>query len=308
MSGVLWFISRKLFRAVATVIGAGLVVFLLLHIAPGDPGRLMLGEVAPPSSVRALDHQMGLDKPLAEQIAVYIGHLFSGNLGTSFSENQSALKLILQAFPNTLELAFASFVLSAVLAIPVGVLSAAKRDSLTDHVTLTGLLVTQSLPTFWIGLLLIRLFSVQFHLLPSFGAGGWRHLLLPAVTLATFQVALLARAVRSGMLESLSQDYIRSAIAKGLSPRRILVVHAFPNTLITLVTILALQLGSLLGGAYITEILFSWPGIGRLGYNAIEARDYPLALAVVVFSSAMIVGANLFADLLYPIVDRRISK
>jgi ABC-type dipeptide/oligopeptide/nickel transport system permease component len=281
---------------------------MILHLAPGDPADILLGQGATAESIRALRSELGLDQPLVVQLGKFLRRLLQGDLGTSLTFKRPALSLILQALPNTAALAVAAFAISVLCAVPVGVVSASRRGTMVDRVALSGLLVTQSLPTFWIGIILIYVFAVALGWLPTSGSGTWRHLLLPAVTLSTYQLALLARAVRSGMLEVLSEDYIRTAHAKGLSAWQVLTRHAFRNTLIPVVTILTLQLGAVLGGSFITEAVFAWPGIGTLALGAIASRDYPLVLAIVLFSSAMIVALNLLADMIYPLIDPRVRQ
>jgi len=299
-------LARRLVKSLITVVGAAIIVFAILRLAPGDPAQLLLGETATEQAIRALRQRLGLDQPVMVQLGKFLWGLLHGDFGESLSYQRPTLDLIVQAFPATVTLSAAAFLISLVVAVPIGIASATRRGSLLDHATVTGVLVSQAMPTFWIGIMLIFIFAVALRWLPTSGVGTWRHLVLPAVTLATFQLAMLTRIVRSGMLEVLGEDYIRTARAKGLAPRRVLVRHAFRNTLIPVVTILALQLGSLLAGAVITEAVFAWPGIGSLAIRALLARDYPLVQALVLFSSAVIVGLNFLADTAYAILDPRI--
>jgi peptide/nickel transport system permease protein len=301
-------VLTRLIRSVAAVLGAVIVVFAILRLAPGDPARLLLGPQASSASVAALRSELGLDDPILVQLVSFLGQLAQGDLGTSLLYDRPNLDLILQVFPNTVLLSVAAMAISVAVAVPAGVISALRPGSWMDRLTLTGVLIVQSLPTFWIGIVLIMVFSVSLGWLPTSGSGDWTHLVLPAITLATFQLALLARTIRSGLLEVLAEDYIRAARARGLRRRTVLVGHAARNALLPVVTVLALQFGELLGGAIITEAVFSWPGLGNLAFSAIGARDYPLLQAIVLFSAVLIVLMNLLADALYPVIDPRLRQ
>lgn len=297
---------RRLARSLVAILGATIIVLTILRIAPGDPARLLLGELASQEAVDDLRENLGLNDPLPVQIGNFLADALRGDLGESLTHRRPALDVILEAFPYTVALALASFLISIFIAVPIGILAAARRDSFVDHLFLSGLLVAQSIPHFWLGIMLIVIFSVELGWFPTSGAGTLRHLVLPAVTLSTYQYALLARTVRTGMLEVLNKEFITTAEAKGLRTSRVLWGHAFRNTLLPIVTILALQLGLLLGGSYVVEAVFAWPGLGTLALRAISARDYPLVQAIVLFSSGIIVTLNFLADLLYPILDPRV--
>ena len=230
----------------------------------------------------------------------------SGDLGRSLRYRQPALPLVLERLPATAELALAALFVSLLVAIPAGVISAVRRDTAYDNLTMLGALFGQSMPVFWLGIMLILIFSVRLELLPTSGRGGLDHLILPAVTLGLYSTARVTRLVRAGMLDVIGQDYIRTAQAKGLPDRRVIVKHALRNTLIPVVTIIGLELGTLLGGAVITETIFAWPGIGRLAVTAIFQRDYPLVQATVLVTALVFVLSNLLVDLLYGWLDPRI--
>lgn len=299
------YLLHRLARSLIVTLGAAAVVFAILRLAPGDPALLLLGENASESAVAALRARLGLDQSMPVQLGRFLWSLARGDFGESLTYQRPTIDLVLGALPATATLSVAAFLISVAVAVPAGVASATRRGSAIDRTTLLGVLVSQAMPTFWIGIMLIYFFSVSLRWLPTSGTGTWQHLILPAVTLSTYQLALLARTVRSGMLEVLGEDYIRTARAKGVAPRWVVWGHAFRNTLIQVVTILALQLGGLLAGAVVTETVFAWPGIGSLAIRAILARDYPLVQTLVLFSSALIVGLNLLADALYVLLDPR---
>ncbi|MGH9594356.1 MAG: ABC transporter permease, partial [Bryobacteraceae bacterium] len=252
------------------------MVFLLVHIVPGDPVQQMLGEDARAEDVQQLRHTLGLDQPIATQYGKYLEHLVRGDWGRSFRFQTPVLKLVLERYPATLELALAAMLVCALIAIPAGVVSARRRGRASDRTIGFATLLGLSVPNFALGPVLILAFSIELGWLPVSGRGGWGHLVLPAATLGAALAAILTRMVRSTMIEELSSDYVRTARAKGLPERAVLFCHAFPNALVPIVTILGLQFGTLLAGTIVTESIFSWPGIGRLTVQAIQARDYPL--------------------------------
>jgi ABC-type dipeptide/oligopeptide/nickel transport system permease component len=282
------------------------MVFLLAHIVPGDPVQQMLGEGARDEDLDQLRHALGLDLPLPVQYGRYISGIVRGNLGESFRFRQPVSQVVLAHYPATLELAIVALVVCAAIGIPAGVLAAHRRGSATDHavgvVTLLGL----SVPNFALGPVLILLFSVILGWLPVSGRGGLGHLVLPAVTLGAALAAILTRMVRTSVIEELSSDYVRTARAKGLPESAVLFRHAFRNALIPILTILGLQFGTLLAGTIVTETIFSWPGIGRLAVQAIEARDYPLLQGCILLIAVSYVVVNLLTDLVYAVVDPRV--
>jgi ABC-type dipeptide/oligopeptide/nickel transport system permease component len=282
------------------------LVFGLIHLAPGDPARLMLYDTAPEEEVQAMRKTLGLDQPLYLQYWLFLSKALRGDLGRSLYYKEPALRIILEHLPATTELTFAALLVSLVVAVPMGIVSAVRRDTVWDYAGMLLATIGQATPVFWLGLMFILLFSVQWTVLPSSGRGGIENLLMPAVTLGAPLMALVTRLVRSGMLDILGEDYIRTARAKGLPNPAIVYRHALRNMLIPLITVVGLQLGALLGGAVITETIFAWPGVGRLVVTAITARDYPLVQAATLLVSVYFVGINLLLDVLYVYIDPRI--
>jgi peptide/nickel transport system permease protein len=300
------YIRRRLLQSVLVVWGVSLLVFFLLRLAPGDPVSLLLSETASPEQMEAVREKWGLNEPIPVQYMVFLGRALQGDLGDSLFFQQPAMKVLLERMPATLQLSAAALLFSLAVAIPVGMLSALKRDTIWDYLG-TGLaMLGQAIPPYWLGIMLILVFSVGLGWFPTSGRGTVWHLVLPAITLGSVLMALVTRLVRSGMLDVLGEDYIRTARAKGLQERRVIVRHALRNILIPLVTVVGLQLGALFGGAVITESIFAWPGVGRLALQAINARDYPLVQASVLFISVVYVFLNLAVDILYVYLDPRI--
>ena len=300
------YIIRRLALSLVVLIGVSVLVFGLIHLAPGDPARLMLYDTAPEEEVQAMRKTLGLDQPLYLQYWLFLSNALRGNLGRSLYYKEPALRIILEHLPATAELTFAALLVSLVVAVPMGIVSAVRRDTVWDYAGMLLATIGQATPVFWLGLMFILLFSVQWTVLPSSGRGGIENLLMPAVTLGAPLMALVTRLVRSGMLDILGEDYIRTARAKGLPNPAIVYRHALRNMLIPLITVVGLQLGALLGGAVITETIFAWPGVGRLVVTAITARDYPLVQAATLLVSVYFVGINLLLDVLYVYIDPRI--
>ena len=300
------YIIRRLALSLVVLIGVSILVFGLIHLAPGDPARLMLYDTAPEEEVQAMRKTLGLDQPLYLQYWLFLSKALRGDLGRSLYYKEPALRIILEHLPATAELTFAALLVSLVVAVPMGIVSAVRRDTVWDYAGMLLATIGQATPVFWLGLMFILLFSVQWTVLPSSGRGGIDNLLMPAVTLGAPLMALVTRLVRSGMLDILGEDYIRTARAKGLPNPAIVYRHALRNMLIPLITVVGLQLGALLGGAVITETIFAWPGVGRLVVTAITARDYPLVQAATLLVSVYFVGINLLLDVLYVYIDPRI--
>lgn len=300
------YIRRRLLQSIFVVWGVSVLVFFLLRLAPGDPVALLLAETATPEQMDAAREKWGLNDPIPVQYMVFMSHALRGDLGDSLFFQQPALEVLMERMPATLQLSAAALLFSLSVAIPVGVLSALKRDTVWDYLG-TGLaMLGQAIPPYWLGIMLILIFSVLLGWFPTSGRGTIWHLVLPAITLGSVLMALVTRLVRSGMLDVLSEDYVRTARAKGLPERTIIVRHALRNILIPLVTVIGLQLGALFGGAVITESIFAWPGVGRLALQAINARDYPLVQASVLVISVVYVFLNLAVDILYVYLDPRI--
>lgn len=282
------------------------MVFALAHIVPGDPVQQMLGEGATASDLIELRHALGLDKPVPVQYARYLAGVVRGNLGESFRFQQPVLHVVLEHYPATLELALAALIVCCAIGIPAGMIAAQRRATAADHAIGFFTLLGLSIPNFALGPLLILIFSVLIGWLPVSGRGGISHLILPAITLGAALAAILTRMVRTSVLEQLSSDYVRTARAKGLTERAVLLRHAFRNALIPILTILGLQFGTLLAGTIVTETIFSWPGIGRLAVQAIEARDYPLLQGCILVIAVSYVLVNLLTDLVYAFADPRV--
>jgi ABC-type dipeptide/oligopeptide/nickel transport system permease component len=282
------------------------LVFLMIHIVPGDPVEQMLGEGAAPGELAQLRHALDLDKPLLEQYGHYLKRLAHGDLGQSLKYQAPVQKVIFDRYPATLQLAFLALLVCALIAIPAGILAAYRRGHVADRAVGLFTLFGLAIPNFALGPLLILLFSIEIGWLPVSGRGGAWSYILPAATLGAALAAILTRMVRGAMLEELSSDYVRTARAKGLGTTAVLFRHAFRNALIPVITILGLQFGTLLAGTIVTETIFSWPGIGRLTVQAISSRDYPLLQGCILVISISYVLVNLFTDLLYSFIDPRV--
>jgi ABC-type dipeptide/oligopeptide/nickel transport system permease component len=287
------------------LLGISVVVFIILHLT-GDPTLLLLPPDASAEDVARFRRAMGFDDPLYLQYWRFLKGAVQGDFGTSLRHDEPALGLVWQRMPATIELTGVALGVALVLAIPAGIVSAVFRNTPLDYVSTVVALMGQAMPTFWLGIMLILIFSVGLQILPSSGRGSAAHLVLPALTLGLFTTARIMRLTRSGMLEVLGQDYVRTARAKGVGERTIVWKHALKNAGIPVVTIIGLELGTLLGGAVITETIFAWPGVGRLSVQAIYNRDYPLVQAAVFVLASIFVLVNLVVDLLYTYLDPRI--
>ena len=300
------YVVRRLLQAVVVLWGVSLIVFFLLRLAPSDPITLLLAETASPQQIAEARHELGFDRPVYVQYLLFMERAIQGDLGRSLFYKEPALGVILRSLPNTLFLGGIAFVLSVAVALPVGILSALRRDSIWDYLGVGLALLGQATPPYWLGLMLILVFSVNPRVLPTSGSFGPEYVVLPAVTLAAVLMPIVTRLVRSGMLEVLHEDYVRTARAKGLRERVVVGQHALRNMLIPLITVLGLQLSSLLGGAVIIEQVFAWPGVGRVAVNAISSRDYPIVQASILVVSGAFVLMNLLVDVLYAWLDPRI--
>ena len=305
---MLTFVTRRLLLAVPVLLGVVFVVMLTVELIPGDAVALMLGEHATPDAVARLRDYLGLDKPLLVRYAAYVGHLARGDLGRSIQQNRPVVDELADAWPATLELTLAALVLAAAAGVAAGVVSAVWPSSLFDVAARVGSLFGLSMPVFWTGLVLIVIFALWLPWLPVGGTGSLGHLVLPAVTLALPSVAMVARMTRSSVLEVLREDYVRTARAKGVGERLVVVKHALRNAAIPTLTLLGLQAGQLMGGAVLTETVFAWPGLGRLMVKAIFARDYILLQGAVLVFALVFVVINLIVDLLYALIYPRIRR
>lgn len=303
MSG---YILKRLAQIVPLALLVATLVFSLVHLTPGDPVEMMLGEGAQRSEVDRLRSELGLDRPLLEQYLSFMGGLVRADLGDSLHFGQPVVDVLWRHYPATLELAVASLLVALLVALPLGIVAAVRRDGAMDHLSRFFALLGVSIPNFWLGPVLILVFSIHLGLFPVSGRSGWASLVLPAITLGTALAGLLTRMVRSSLAEELNKDYLVTARAKGVARRAVLLRHALRNALLPVVTIVALQFGALLTGAIITETIFSWPGLGRLIIQAIRLRDYPLVQGGVLVIALTYVLLNLLADLVYSWLDPRI--
>lgn len=299
-------IRRRLLTLLPTLLGVVTLVFAFLHLVPGDPVDVMLGETAQAADKELLRAELGLDRPLAQQYGAYLAGLARADLGRSFTYRKPVREVIGSRLPATLQLAGCALVVALAVAFPLGVLAAVRKDTLFDRGSLVASLLGVSMPNFWLGPLLILLFSVHLRWLPVSGREGWASVVLPAITLGTGLAAILSRMLRSSLVEVLRADYLAAARARGVSEAKVIWVHALRNACLPVITLLGLQLGSLLSGAVITEAVFAWPGIGTLLLQALQGRDYPLAQGCVLVISLGYVGASLLADLLYRVADPRV--
>lgn len=306
------FFRNRLGQLIPVLIGISIIVFLMLRLIPGDPARIMLGTHATAQAIADLHQQMGLDKPVWEQYVLFMQSALQGNLGTSLFARRPVLTVILEKYPVTLLLVLYAVTLSLLLTIPLSLIAALRRDKPLDHGIRGSLILALAMPSFWLGLILILVFSIDLHLFPVSGVGdnpvSWAwHLFLPAVTLALPVAAMLTRNLRSSVIDVLKAPYVEFARAKGLKDRRILERHVLRNALISVVTILGLNIGWLVGGSVVVETVFSIPGIGSLVVTAVYARDYPMVQGITLIFGLSIIIINLMTDYAYAILDPRVS-
>jgi len=313
------FVIKRLVRSVTLLFLVVIITFILIHTAPGDPTYVLVGEVSDEEFVRSMRAKFGLDRPLHEQLIIYVSNLIRGDLGYSYHKAQPVASLILGRIPATLLLVSTAMILAVLIGIILGVISSARRGTLDIVISLTSL-TGVSMPTFWIGMILLLIFAVRLDVFPVGGmidvratyqglAYLWdvgRHLVLPAITLAIFNVAYITKITRNSMLETLTEDFITTARSKGLSERTVIIKHALRNALLPIVTYTGLTVGMLLSGAILTETVFSWPGMGSLLYDALRLRDYLLMMGIFIYSAVMVILANAIVDIFYGILDPRI--
>jgi peptide/nickel transport system permease protein/oligopeptide transport system permease protein len=297
---------RRVSEGLLVLVGASVIVFMLVRITPGDPALLLLGDHATPDAVREMRTLLGLDRPLPVQYVMFVRQAVVGDLGVSIRSQRPALDMIVERLPATLQLTGIALLVAALVGIPIGVLSSVRRGTLLDEGSLLLGLLAQSIPGFWLGLMMISLFAVHLRILPVAGRGTWAHLVMPTITLSLYVLGMLIRLTRAGMLDVLGQEYVSAARARGIREGVLIFKHALANALIPIVAVLGLQTGTLLGGAVVTEAVFQWPGIGGLAVVALTHRDYPVIQAIVLFSAASFVVINLIVDLLYRLVDPRL--
>jgi peptide/nickel transport system permease protein len=303
---VIEYLARRMLALVPVALGVATLTFAIIHLVPGDPVVAMLGESAAPTDVVAMRHQMGLDRPLLGQYVSYLGGLTIGDLGESTSYRRPVAQLIAERFPATIELAAAGMIVAILIAFPLGIISGSSPGGAADLGAMGFAIVGISVPHIYLGPLLMILFSLDLRWLPLTGRGGFAHLVLPALTLGTALAAILARMLRQSLIRVRESDYMRTARSKGLSERAALVRHGLRNALTSVVTIIGLQMGALLSGTLITEMIFSWPGLGRLLIGAIGARDYPLVEGCVLTFAMTYVVVNVATDLVYAAIDPRV--
>ncbi|HYM71217.1 MAG TPA: ABC transporter permease [bacterium] len=309
------FILRRFLTMIPVLFFVSVIIFVLINLIPGDAARLFLGEEAPPEAVAVLRHELGLDRPVYVQYLRWVGGMLHGNFGYSFKDHRPVLATVLDKIPVTGELTAASLLVAWTIAIPAGVIAAWRQRTVADYGASSAALAGLSIPNFWLGIMLIYLFAVHLHWLP---ASGWapltedavrnlRALVMPACVLGLALAAVVMRQLRSSMIEVLSADFVRTAKAKGLEGRVVVVRHALRNAVIPVITVMGIQMGTLLGGAVITETIFAVPGLGQLAVNSIYGRDYPMLEGVVLFSALAILLINLLVDIVYSLIDPRIK-
>jgi peptide/nickel transport system permease protein len=315
------FILRRLIQSLIVVLAMSLIVFVGVHVV-GDPVHILISDDMTQQEIERFVKRLGLDRPLHEQYLVFLGNALQGDLGNSFVQAEPALKLILQRMPATLELAFLALLMSILLGVPLGMYAGLRPQSPVSRTIMAGSILGFSLPTFWVGLMMIMVFAVMLGWLPSTGRGdtvsllgvqvsfltsdGLRHLLLPALNLALFKISLVTRLARAGTREAVLQDYVKFARAKGLKPSRVVLVHVMKNILIPVVTVLGLEFGGLIAFSVVTETVFAWPGMGKLLIDSIQLLDRPVVVAYLVITVVMFVSINLVVDILYSVLDPRV--
>jgi peptide/nickel transport system permease protein len=306
VKALLSYILRRCLYAVFVLFGVATVVFFITRLT-GDPVAIMLPPDATVEQMEELRIELGMDKPLLTQYGMFLGDLLRFDMGESLRYEDSTLTLIAERLPATLQLAFTSMLIALIVAIPAGIISALKQGGAIDRFIMSLVLIGQSFPVFWVGILLILFFSVSLGWLPTGGIGDWKHLLMPAFALGLHMMALITRLLRSSLIEVLSSDYIRTAKAKGLLSFKVIAKHALRNSLLPVVTIVGLQVGALLGGSVVTEMVFAWPGVGQMIIQAINFRDFPLVQTAIILLASIFVVINLIVDLLYVVIDPRIQ-
>lgn len=303
------YIIKRILNMIPVILGVTLLVFFIMDLAPGDPVLLILGDNATDEAIVQKTVELGLDKNLLHRYGDYVFNFFRGDMGASYITGRSVTEEVLSRFPNTLKLSLVASVFSIAIAIPLGVIASIKQNSIFDNFTMVVSMIGNSMPAFWLGLVLILFFSLRLGWFPVQGANaGWKSYVLPSIAIGLMNMAAVARTTRSSMLEVIRQDYIRMAKSKGISKKDVVLKHAFMNALIPTLTIIGVQIGNLLGGAVITETVFAWPGIGRLMVQSVSARDVPMILGCVITLSLCYSIINLIVDLLYGVIDPRVRS
>jgi len=300
------YVLKRLLSTLPVLIGISLLLFFMLRMLPGDPAQVLAGQMASQEDIKNIRQQLGLDKPIFVQYGIFLSRLAKLDLGRSARTQSPVIKEIWARLPNTVLLAVTAITLACLFGIPAGIISAVRPYTWIDYLFTSMALFGISMPVFWLGLMLIVVFSLVLHWLPAGGIGSWKHVILPSFTLAAFVVAFITRITRASMIETLSQDYTTTARSKGLKEQVVIVKHALKNALIPIVTVVGLQFGLLLGGAVLTETVFAWPGLGRLIVDSILARDYPVIQGTILIFGLLYILVNLVVDLLYAYIDPRI--
>lgn len=306
---MLKYILRRIFLMIPVLIGITFLVFMIMQLAPGDPARLILGENASVEEVHELREKLGLNDHIVIQYVKYMANLFRGELGTSYITNRPVAVEVYSRFPYTLRLALVSAAVSIIIAIPLGIIAAVRQNTIFDSVSMIVSLIGISMPAFWMALMLMLFFSLKLGWFPVQGANaGWKSYVLPSIAIGFMNMAAVARTTRSSMLETIRQDYIRTARSKGITKFEVVMYHAFRNAMIPTLTVIGVQLGGLIGGAVLTETVFAWPGLGRLIVQSVNARDVPMILGSIVVLSISFSFINLIVDLMYGFVDPRVRS
>jgi peptide/nickel transport system permease protein len=300
------YLLRRIWQSAVTLVGVSILVFVILRVIPGDPAKMLLPEGAPQSAVDELNRHLGLREPIWIQYGLFLQSVAQGDFGQSFQYRSPALQVVVERLPATIQLTLTAMVLTVLFGVSIGIVAAVRQGTAYDYAGTVLAVLGQSLPNFWLGIMLILLFGVTLRWLPTSGFEGWSYLVLPSLTLAAFPTALVARLTRSSLLEILGQEYIRTGRAKGLAERAVVLRHALRNATIPLLTVIGLQIGTLLGGAVITESIFAWPGMGKLVVDAIFFRDFPVVQTILILSATIFVVINLLVDVLYTVLDPRI--
>ena len=301
------YVIKRLVMLIPVLIGVTFLVYFIISLSPGDTAAMLAGEDADAATIEALRHELGLDQPVPIQYARYMLNLLQGDMGESYKTGRPVTNMIVSCFPNTAKLAFWSILVAVGIALPIGIISATKLYSMFDNVGMVVALIGVATPNFWLGLMMIILFSLNLGWLPSGGSKGWSSYIMPAITLGTGDAALITRMTRSSMLEVIRADYIRTARAKGVPENKVVYQHALRNALIPVVTAIGLQFGSLLGGATLTETVFAWPGIGRSTVDSIKTKDTTQVLGNIIVLTITFSCVNLLVDILYAFIDPRIK-
>jgi len=300
------YVVKRLLSTIPVLLGISLLLFFMLRMLPGDPAQVLAGEMATPEEVEIMRHQLGLDRPIHVQYAFFLSRLARFDLGRSARTRNPVAEEVWARLPNTVLLAMVAITLACLFGIPAGIISAVRPYTWADYMVTSTALFGISMPVFWLGLMLVVVFSLILGWLPAGGTGSWKHTILPSLTLAAFVVAFIARMTRASLMEVLSQDYTTTARSKGLKEQVVIIKHALKNALIPIITVVGLQFGLLLGGAVLTETVFAWPGVGRLIVDSILARDYPVIQGTILVFGLLYILVNLVVDLVYAWVDPRI--